>query len=164
MKFIKSENYKKLVKAQLEGIRTKEDFEMTQNLALMSDIESHLEERLMESPNMSFPDMFEDAKYAYLDDKDYINAPEYAEKVESLIRQVIDKMEKQKHKSEDADQQAAYEAEMGRDTYMQHGDGYETLEDTSPCNDPNDNLRSNGKDRNHQSYPNLEKTNYYSTL
>ncbi len=39
--------------------------------------------------------------------------------------------------------------------------------DTSPCKDPSDPIerpRSNGKNKSHQSYPDLEKTNYYPPI
>ena len=73
---------------------------------------------------------------------------------------IFDKMEEAKRQSEDEDAQAAYEAEMSRQDYKQYGDGYQ-VEETSPCKDPNDNLRFNGKDKSHQSYPSVERTDFY---
>lgn len=56
--------------------------------------------------------------------------------------------------------QASYEADISNPTVSP--DPYK-VKDTSPCKDPNDRLRSNGKDKNYQSYVNVEKNNYYSS-
>ena len=101
-----------------------------------------------------------DVKYNFIDDEDYDTAPEYAATTERVIKLVIDKMEEAKRQSEDEDAQAAYEAEMSRQDYKQYGDGYQ-VEETSPCKDPNDNLRFNGKDKSHQSYPSVDRTDFY---
>ncbi len=102
MKIIKSTSYQKLIKSQFENIRTEEDFIMEQNTALLSDINSYLQERLQENPHMSIQDMFQDVKYEYIDDEDYNTAPEYASRVESLISSVVNKIKQDRisHKSE----------------------------------------------------------------
>jgi len=163
MKSIKTASYKNLVQAQFENIRTPEDFAAMQEAAISQEVKDYVLERISENPSISSQDLYMDVKYNFIDDKDYDTAPEYASTTERVIKLVIDKMEEQRHQAEDEDSQAAYEAEMGRDTYKQYGDGYQ-VEDTSPCKDPNDRLRSNGKGRSQQDYDNVEKTNYYSPI
>ncbi len=164
MKIIKSANYKKFIKAQFDRIRNGDDLEFEQNASISNEVDSYLISRLNENPHISFTELFRDAKYNFIDDSDYDTAAEYATMTERIITKAVQKLERQKHEAEDADSQASFEAEMGRDTYQQHGDGYQAMEDISPCKDPNDNLRSNGKPKSHQGYPNLEKTDYYPPI
>lgn len=161
MKVLKTASYKKFIKAQFDNIRTQEDLASEQKSAINFEIVSHLRGLLEENPNMDAQEMFQNAKYEFIDDGDYETAPDYVAIVESVIRPAIKQVQQEYFDSQHAADQASYEAEMSRDTHKQYGDGYQPLEDTSPCKDPNDRPRSNGKDKSHQGYPNLEKTNFY---
>lgn len=54
---------------------------------------------------------------------------------------------------------ASFEAERFSPTVSP--DAY-SVENTSPCKDPNDRPRSNGKNKSYQGYPNIEKPDYYA--
>jgi hypothetical protein len=170
MKVLKTANYKKFIKAQFDRIRTQEDLAAEQTTAITFEIESYLQERLEENPNMTAQEMFQSAKYEFIDDGDYETAPDYATMTEGLIIPAIEKV-KQEYEAhlveQDADDQAAYDVEMSRDTYQQHGDGYQPLEDTSPCKDKITRERTeseNPGDHTFNYYPNVEKTNHFSPI
>lgn len=76
--------------------------------------------------------------------------------------EALSKLQSLHWQSQDDAQQSDIDAEMGRDTYQSHGDGYQASEDTSPCKDPNDRPRSNGKSKSYQKQPNLEQQNHYT--
>ena len=146
---------------------SEEDFASTQDSALSSEIKSYIYKLFSNNTSLSLEEVAVETLDAFLDEEDFVNAPEYAQKIQSLIKTEINNQKQAKQESEDWDSQAGYEAEMGRDTYQQPGDGYETLEDTSPCKDKITRERTkseNPSDHTFNYYPNQEKTNHFSPI
>jgi len=125
-KVLRTSKRKKLAQDfNLNNVDSEEDFISKQNEALSSQINSFIYDLYTQNPSLDLDQLFNETLDQFLDEEDFVNAPEYAERVQKLIKLEIAGQEKARRDSEDADAQSAYEAEMGRDTYLNHRDGYQ---------------------------------------
>ena len=169
MKILKTASYVKLAGEFdfLDNIGSEEEFKAVQEEALNDEIEVFLNSL---DPSLDSKQQLSLALNHFIDVEDFINAPEMAQNTARLIKlqlaaqrdalaDIEDTMQQEAY--DDEYDKATYDAEMGRDTYIGSEDAY-GVEDMSPCIDPIDKPRSNGKHKNYQSYDNIENNNYYN--